>query len=86
MQALQRDVEQLRQEVQEVKTILSRIEGTLVVQSTTMRAAQRSAENMDRHIGFVEGIWDRIRMPFLSTMRLAGSWVPTVDGSLRDQQ
>ena len=72
MEELQTELSSLRRELRELRELTLEIRDKLVEQTSEITRVAVSAENMDRHIGFVEAIWDRIRAPFSRALGFVG--------------
>lgn len=65
---MEQQIQNLRDEIHELKIKLEGIEDLLRENLEESKSAGISARNMDRHIAFVEGIWSRIRNPFWNAL------------------
>ncbi len=72
MQDMVHELEVIRKEIGEIKSLLLKIDEKLELQTPVLERAADSAENMDRHINFVEGIWSRIQNPFYTALSYVG--------------
>ena len=74
MDEIKQELELLKREVSGLRLVILDLQRSIVLQSAGVRRLEHSAEKMDRHINFVEGIWQRIRRPFFGIIEYASRW------------
>jgi len=74
-QQLHQKVDDLSRQLSEVNDRLERIEGLLDTLTKGVEGVQSSAQNMDEHINFVNGVYQQVHRPFHALIGAANRFI-----------